>query len=591
MASQVHSGSQGPSIHSAQAEEEEPEVEFLHTPSPSLLCPVCQDVCKEPLITNGCNHSYCATCIYRSMEIEPFCPLCRSRIRLEDLHPNLALAGIISELLVHCTNKQYGCSQILRHDALHGHVLYCSFAPSWCVNHTLGCPYKGSTKEAQDHVKSGKCVFETLKGYIEATNARFVQVEKVIEEQAREIERLQKILRAGKALALDTRQGVNGATTEREGAAGGAAGEMAWSPSWMNGKRGFEVEGGSGHDADQATSGGGSSSGAGAGGCSSSNGINGQNGNTPVRTIVSTFPQDEITCHRTITEHKCGVTSVAVHDRHLFAGAHDGSTKVFDIESGALLKSFKSHTMSVWGLAIAPTGERFFSAGSDGTIKVWDWLKGGGDAGEDDEQQQEAACLVATIPDHHAKVYGLVVDQGRLYSASSDKTVKVWDVETLACLATFQGHTGGVNSLTALKGANAGQLATGSSDKTIKIWDVTTGTCVRTVRRGTSEVLDVAAGDGMLFGSTYDAVVHVYDLNETRELGTLSGHNWEVWQLEYGEGCLFSASFDHTIKRWDPRRFQCDLTLKGHKSFVHGMALTDKYLVTGCADRTIKIWR
>lgn len=246
---------------------------------------------------------------------------------------------------------------------------------------------------------------------------------------------------------------------------------------------------------------------------------------------------------------------MAINQDRVFAGAHDGSTKVFDINSGQLLKDLKGHTMSVWGLAVMPSGDRYFSAGSDGTIKVWDW-----------RNEDDAACLVKSIPDHNAKVYGLVVDQGRLYSASSDKTVKVWDTETLECLATFQGHTGGVNCLAALTEASAHQLVTGSSDKTIKLWDVTTGTCLKTVRRGTSEVLDVAVGDGMLFGSTYDAVIHVYDINETRELGTLSGHNWEVWQLEYGQGHLFSASFDHTIKRWDPRRFQCDLTLKGHKS-------------------------
>ena len=262
----------------------------------------------------------------------------------------------------------------------------------------------------------------------------------------------------------------------------------------------------------------------------------------------------------------------------VFAGAHDGSTKVFDIESGQLLKDLKGHTMSVWGLAVMPSGDRYFSAGSDGSIKVWDWL-----------EEEYATCLVKSIPDHNGKVYGLAVDQGRLYSASSDKTVKVWDTETLECLATFQGHIGGINSLAPLKDASSRQLVTGSADKTIKLWDVTTGTCLKTVRRGTSEVLGVAVGDGMIFGSTYDAVIHVYDLNEGQELGTLSGHNWEVWQLEYGQGHLFSASFDHTIKRWDPRRFQCDLTLKGHKGEENGNWVVFVHYQTGCSthlDRT-----
>ncbi|KAF8975921.1 hypothetical protein BGZ46_008724 [Entomortierella lignicola] len=388
----------------------------------------------------------------------------------------------------------------------------------------------GTMRDAKEHLQN--CVYERFKGYIESTNNRFAKLESLLADQSREIEKLQRIIRTGKGVVYtaDTTSGDSASLT-----------------------------------------------------VGSNESQNDQQGSTSAgtkRTIVSTFPHDEITCHRTIASHPCGVTSVAVNKDKVFAGAHDGSTKVFDINSGDILKDFKGHTMSVWGLAVMPSGDRFFSAGSDGTIKVWDWLM------ENDE-----ACLVKSIPDHHAKVYGLVVQGGRLYSASSDKTIKVWDTETLECLATFEGHTGGVNCLAALTEASSQQLVTGSSDKTIKLWDVNTGACLKTVRRGTSEVLDVAVGDGMIFGSTYDAVIHVYDINETSELGTLSGHNWEVWQLEYGQGHLFSASFDHTIKRWDPRRFQCDLTLKGHKSFVHGMALADDCLVTGCADRTIKIWR
>ncbi|KAF9320185.1 hypothetical protein BG003_006994 [Podila horticola] len=368
-------------------------------------------------------------------------------------------------------------------------------------------------RDSREHLQN--CVYERFKGYIEATNGRFAKLESLIADQSREIEKLQRIIRTGKGIefVMDSK-GVSASSSSNS---------MANNNNINNTADGGES--------------------------SSSCGTK--------RTVVSTFPHDEITCHRTISSHTCGVTSVAVSQDKVFAGAHDGSTKVFDINTGKLLKDSKGHTMSVWGLAVNPSGDRYFSAGSDGTIKVWDWTN-----------EDETKCLVKSIPDHNAKVYGLVVDQGRLYSASSDKTIKVWDTETLECLATFQGHTGGVNSLAALRDASSSQLVTGSSDKTIKIWDVATGTCLKTVRRGTSEVLDVAVGDGMLFGSTYDAVIHVYDLNETKELGTLSGHNWEVWQLEYGQGSLFSASFDHTIKRWDPRRFQCDLTLKGHKNLA-----------------------
>jgi len=64
-------------------------------------------------------------------------------------------------------------------------------------------------------------------------------------------------------------------------------------------------------------------------------------------------------------------------------------------------------------------------------------------------------------------------------SASSDKTIKVWDIKSGLCVMTLQGHTKAVKKL--LKpndeyGYNA--LLSGSHDKTIKRWDTGSGVCV-----------------------------------------------------------------------------------------------------------------
>lgn len=57
------------------------EVEFVTPPSQSLLCPVCHDVCHEPLITNVCHHSFCTACIFQTLEQgESACPLCRRHL-------------------------------------------------------------------------------------------------------------------------------------------------------------------------------------------------------------------------------------------------------------------------------------------------------------------------------------------------------------------------------------------------------------------------------------------------------------------------------------------------------------------------------
>ena len=61
-----------------------------------------------------------------------------------------------------------------------------------------------------------------------------------------------------------------------------------------------------------------------------------------------------------------------------------------------------------------------------------------------------------------------VLNGGRLASGSSDKTIKVWELATGACVATLEGHEDTVFSLAVLEG---GRLASGSFDQTVNVWD------------------------------------------------------------------------------------------------------------------------
>ena len=85
---------------------------------------------------------------------------------------------------------------------------------------------------------------------------------------------------------------------------------------------------------------------------------------------------------------------------------------------------------------------------------------------------------------------------GRLaVSASSDKTLKVWEVESGRELRTLQGHSSSVNGV-ALSGD--GRLAVSASeDKTLKVWELESGRELRTLAGHSSSVTGVAlSADG-----------------------------------------------------------------------------------------------
>ena len=87
---------------------------------------------------------------------------------------------------------------------------------------------------------------------------------------------------------------------------------------------------------------------------------------------------------------------------------------------------------------------------------------------------------------------------GRLaVSASVDKTLKVWEVESGRELRTLAGHADWVYGV-ALSGD--GRLAvSASSDQTLKVWEVESGRELRTLAGHTDAVYGVAlSGDGRL---------------------------------------------------------------------------------------------
>jgi WD40 repeat protein len=75
-------------------------------------------------------------------------------------------------------------------------------------------------------------------------------------------------------------------------------------------------------------------------------------------------------------------------------------------------------------VAVTADGQRAVSASSDETLKVWDL-----DSGRE----------LSTLAGHSFFVTGVAVtpDGQRAASVSQDNTLKVWNLETGACLATF----------------------------------------------------------------------------------------------------------------------------------------------------------
>ena len=69
---------------------------------------------------------------------------------------------------------------------------------------------------------------------------------------------------------------------------------------------------------------------------------------------------------------------------------------------------------------------------------------------------------------HSHEVSCLSLNNNKLFSASIDKTIRIWNTETHETIATLEGHTDSVICLA----LHENKLFSGSYDNTIRIWNI-----------------------------------------------------------------------------------------------------------------------
>ncbi|MCT7969452.1 NB-ARC domain-containing protein [Laspinema sp. D1] len=248
---------------------------------------------------------------------------------------------------------------------------------------------------------------------------------------------------------------------------------------------------------------------------------------------------------------------------------------------GALVRTLTGHRRSVNAVAITPDGKQAVSASSDKTLKRWDLATG-----------EE----LATLTGHDASVRAVAItpDGKQAVSASSDKTLKRWNLATGEELATLTGHDASVRAVVITPDGK--QVVSASSDKTLKRWNLATGEDLATLTGHSDWVTAVAiTPDGkQVVSASRDKTLKLWDLSTGKEVLTLTGHSdWVTAVAITPDGKqAVSASTDGTLKLWDLSTGKEVLTLTGHGDWVNAVTITPegKQAVSASRDKTLKLW-
>ncbi|AZL53363.1 hypothetical protein EI285_01765 [Aliarcobacter skirrowii] len=285
---------------------------------------------------------------------------------------------------------------------------------------------------------------------------------------------------------------------------------------------------------------------------------------------------------KNINGHNKDVNSIAISsdNRYIVSGSSDKTVKLWEINSGKLLKTFTGHKNIVNSIAISSDNRYIVSGSADDTVRLWDFKSG---------------KLLKTLNGHSNSVDSVVISSDSKYivSGSLDKTVKLWDVNSGKLLKTLNGHSNWVDSV-AISSDNR-YIISGGWDKTVKLWDVNSGKLLKTLNGHSDIVLSVAiSSDNRYIVSGGDKTVKLWDVNSGKLLKTLSGHSKGVNSVAISSDnrYIVSGSSDKTVKLWDVNSGKLLKTLNGHSDSVNSVAISsdNRYLVYGNGDNTIKIY-
>lgn len=218
-------------------------------------------------------------------------------------------------------------------------------------------------------------------------------------------------------------------------------------------------------------------------------------------------------------------------------------------EKPILVVDAGGHTNLVPGLCFTPDGRELISASFDKTIRIWDVQSG-----------EMLRVLRPPIgPNRYGAIYAAALSPDGRTLAVGGIGVGSGNPIYLIALPSGQieklllGHRRGVMAL-AFAG-DGRRLASGGHDSLARLWNVETGECEQVLSGHTAGIRSVTfSPDGSrLATSSWDRTARIWSVSDGQSMATLDGHQAELdWIAWSPDGrTIATASEDESIRLWN----------------------------------------
>jgi len=217
------------------------------------------------------------------------------------------------------------------------------------------------------------------------------------------------------------------------------------------------------------------------------------------------------------------------------------------------------------------------------------------EAGPARTSNMEAPIML--LSGHKSEVYtGKFHPSGNwLASAGMERLVYLWNVYgECENLSIMSGHTGPILQLTFSEDGDT--IFTASTDKTIGVFDTMTGARIKRMKGHTGMVNSVAVARDerpLVVSGGDDCHVRVWDRRQRQPIHNLNS-NFQVTAVSFNSDSqqVISGGIDNELKIWDLRKGEIVTKVPGHTDTVTGMSLSPdgNMVLTNAMDSTARIW-
>ena len=216
----------------------------------------------------------------------------------------------------------------------------------------------------------------------------------------------------------------------------------------------------------------------------------------------------------------------------------------------------EDHTDSVETLMFHPDGKRVISAGFDRTIRIWNL---------------DSLNEVQTLSGHIDWIHCLALhpDLNRFATAGGDETIRFWNLESSSNEWQLPSSNNVVSFLSIHPDGK--RFFEGGGDNIVRIRDIKTGDLIQEFKGFEGKIQSGAmSSDGtILAAGDWDGNIRVWEVETGNELMAFKGHHYIIHSIAFSpDGNRFCSAGDGTVKVWNLKSGELEATFSGDGQIV-----------------------